>query len=231
MESRAVPFLLTITLLDPGGGAGGTPLIAAALNGEFECMELLIQEGANVNHQTINGNTPLMKSAINGHIVCVRYLLAKGARVDTKNIKQQTAKHLCKEALTQAKQRSQSIDSIDTEAGVAMEAKEEELQRVVEKKKLTKERVDRVLKDLEAVLEEICAAEDSKVTAGTGQHQLTIGRERACSNECIGDDANATHYCEQCSKSLCQLCVSMHSRQRATVGHTLVTMQELQNRS
>ena len=63
------------------------------------------------------------------------------------------------------------------------------------------------------------------------QHQLTSGRERACSNECIGDDANATHYCEQCSKSLCQLCVSMHSRQRATVGHTLVTMQELQNRS
>jgi len=61
------------------------------------------------------------------------------------------------------------------------------------------------------------------------QHQLTSGRERACSNECIGDDANATHYCEQCSKFLCQLCVSMHSRQRATVGHTLVTMQELQS--
>jgi hypothetical protein len=61
------------------------------------------------------------------------------------------------------------------------------------------------------------------------EHQLTSGRERACSNECIGDDANATHYCELCSKFLCQLCVSMHSRQRATVGHTLVTMQELQS--
>jgi len=58
---------------------------------------------------------------------------------------------------------------------------------------------------------------------------VCTSRERACSNECIGDDANATHYCEQCSKFLCQLCVLMHSQQRATIGHTLVFMQEQQS--
>jgi ankyrin repeat protein len=29
---------------------GGTPLVAAALNGEFECVQVLIKGGANINH-------------------------------------------------------------------------------------------------------------------------------------------------------------------------------------
>ena len=40
--------------------------VAAALNGEFECLQLLIKGNANINHKTTNGNTPLMKAAING---------------------------------------------------------------------------------------------------------------------------------------------------------------------
>jgi len=57
--------------------------------------------------------------------------------------------------------------------------------------------------------------------------QIAKGRDRACSNDCIGEDATATHYCEQCG-FLCQFCVSMHTRQRAFLEHMLVTMDEVQ---
>jgi hypothetical protein len=57
--------------------------------------------------------------------------------------------------------------------------------------------------------------------------QIAKGRARACSNDCIGEDATATHYCEQCG-FLCQFCVSMHTRQRAFLEHMLVTMDEVQ---
>ena len=47
-------------------------------------MNLLIDCGANVDHETKNGNTPLMKAAINGHVECDKILLEKGANVDKK---------------------------------------------------------------------------------------------------------------------------------------------------
>jgi FtsZ-binding cell division protein ZapB len=58
-------------------------------------------------------------------------------------------------------------------------------------------------------------------------HDLISGSDHMCSNDCIGDDAQATRFCEQCAKFLCGFCVSAHSRQRATTGHTLLTMNEL----
>ena len=45
---------------------GGTPLVAAALNGALDCVRVLTAAGADVNHTTNNLNTPLMKAAING---------------------------------------------------------------------------------------------------------------------------------------------------------------------
>lgn len=45
---------------------GGTPLVAASLNGALDCVRVLTRAGADANHTTINGNTPLMKAAING---------------------------------------------------------------------------------------------------------------------------------------------------------------------
>jgi len=124
-------------------------------------MELLIQEGANVNHQTRNGNTALMKSAINGHIVCVKHLLAKGASVDIKNIDQQTAKHLCEAARQKAEKRQ-----ISTEKRDKFQQKSIDSRNTEHKEKLTKERVDEVLEKFKSVLAEIDAAEKTKVDAG-----------------------------------------------------------------
>jgi len=45
----------------------GTPLVAASLNGEVECVKILLENQANVNTSTQNLNSPLMKAALNGH--------------------------------------------------------------------------------------------------------------------------------------------------------------------
>ena len=52
---------------------------------------------------------------------------------------------------------------------------------------------------------------------------------RVCSNECIGDDAYATSFCEDCETFLCDACVSMHSRQRATTAHCVLTLGQLKD--
>ena len=59
-------------------GAGSTPLLAAALNGEDDCLKMLIEAGAVVTHQNFKGYTPLMKAAQNGHPICVRMLCIAG---------------------------------------------------------------------------------------------------------------------------------------------------------
>jgi len=79
---------------------GGTSLVAAALNGELECIRVLLQaadgkffEGSKsaeegkdgdkktpyIDKATFNGSTPLMKAALNGHFACVRFLILAGA--------------------------------------------------------------------------------------------------------------------------------------------------------
>ena len=54
----------------------------ASLNGHRECIELLLDSGANVNAMDANGNTCLMLSAQHGHHDCVQLLLEKGANVN-----------------------------------------------------------------------------------------------------------------------------------------------------
>lgn len=88
---------------------GGTPLVAAALNGELECIRVLLEaadgrffdaskpaeEGKEADNKSTsqivktpyidkatvpNGSTPLMKAALNGHFACVRVLILAGAK-------------------------------------------------------------------------------------------------------------------------------------------------------
>ena len=62
---------------------GDTALIYAAIYASIECVNLLLESGANVNDESYNGNTALMAAAIRGIIECVKALVRAGA--DGKN--------------------------------------------------------------------------------------------------------------------------------------------------
>ena len=68
--------------------SGVTPLIAAAKNEKDECVQLLINKGADVNIVDSDGNTALMYEK---HVNCVKLLLEAGADVNHGNQRQKTA--------------------------------------------------------------------------------------------------------------------------------------------
>ena len=94
---------------------GGTPLVAAAFNGELECVQALLDAGADINHATTNLNTPLIKAAAFGHVACVRFLLGSGADVAKVNIKGLTAAELAKEAKDENEKKLRDIPSTELE--------------------------------------------------------------------------------------------------------------------
>eukprot|EP00798_Chlamydomonas_sp_ICE-L_P023048 gene23048-biopygen31657 len=62
-----------------------TPLFGAALDGYEECIEALLDCGADVNSKDRNGSTPLHKAAYKGHVECIKALLVRGADVNIKD--------------------------------------------------------------------------------------------------------------------------------------------------
>ncbi|XP_063073009.1 ankyrin repeat and SOCS box protein 3 isoform X2 [Engraulis encrasicolus] len=56
-----------------------TPLFLTAQYGHSKCLEILVQEGANVNCQATDLATPLLIAAQEGHLACVEALLSHGA--------------------------------------------------------------------------------------------------------------------------------------------------------
>ncbi|XP_057682123.1 ankyrin repeat and SOCS box protein 3 isoform X1 [Corythoichthys intestinalis] len=56
-----------------------TPLFLAAQYGRRECLEVLVQAGADVNAQARDLATPLFLASQEGHLACVEFLLEHGA--------------------------------------------------------------------------------------------------------------------------------------------------------
>jgi ankyrin repeat protein len=64
---------------------GLTPLCYAAQNGRSEIVRLLVERGANLDHQSNNGATPLCMASQQGHLETARLLLDNGAIIDRQN--------------------------------------------------------------------------------------------------------------------------------------------------
>jgi len=101
-------------------GHGGTPLVAASLNGAVECVRLLLSNKADVNQPTKNGTTPLHKAAQRGHNKIIRMLIVEGADRVLKNGQNKTALELvdehdafkeeCKKSLRMTAQQIRAAD-------------------------------------------------------------------------------------------------------------------------
>lgn len=62
---------------------GYSPLHYAAIKGNLEIVQLLVQNGGDVNSKTKNGGvTVLMRACIGGNLEICRYLVKKGALVN-----------------------------------------------------------------------------------------------------------------------------------------------------
>jgi hypothetical protein len=67
------------------GDNGATALIQAAQNGHLDVVELLLENGASVDHTNCNGTSALFLAAQNGIPEIVQLLLEKGATADLAN--------------------------------------------------------------------------------------------------------------------------------------------------
>jgi len=70
--------------LEETNDTGETALILAAILGDMEALQLLIESGADVNAVSTLNTTALMAAAQNGDIKALRYLLARGADPNAK---------------------------------------------------------------------------------------------------------------------------------------------------
>ena len=58
------------------------PLRIAARKGDFDIVKLLVENGAELDFKTLDGSTALARAASRGHLETVSYLISKGADVN-----------------------------------------------------------------------------------------------------------------------------------------------------
>ncbi|XP_029383374.1 ankyrin repeat and SOCS box protein 3 isoform X2 [Echeneis naucrates] len=82
-HSDIVRILVTVSNLEALDDHRISPLFVAAQYGQQECLEILLQAGANVNTRAADLATPLLIASQEGHHACVDYLLDHGADPNT----------------------------------------------------------------------------------------------------------------------------------------------------
>ncbi|GAA6226536.1 ankyrin repeat and SOCS box protein 3-like isoform X1 [Lates japonicus] len=82
-HSEIVRILVDVCNLEALDDHGISPLFVAAQYGQQECLEILVNAGANVNIQAADLATPLLIASQEGHQACVDFLLDHGADPNT----------------------------------------------------------------------------------------------------------------------------------------------------
>jgi hypothetical protein len=80
----------------PGTGPyswGQTPLQRAAWTGKVDAGKFLLDHGANINAQNVDGSTALCWAAIQGYVEFARMLLKRGAVIDVRSVTGSTPLH------------------------------------------------------------------------------------------------------------------------------------------
>jgi hypothetical protein len=129
--------------------------VAAALNGEVECVQALLDARADINHATNNLNTPLMKAALNGNVVCVRVLLGRGAIASRTNKDGKNALVLAMESRVREENRLLALDKKEEGRDIAGSIEERRKQETIKRLKKLIQDHDKVILDLKRSAEEI----------------------------------------------------------------------------
>lgn len=82
-HSEIVRILVSVCNLEALDDHKISPLFVAAQYGQQECLEILVNAGANVNTQAADLATPLLIASQEGHQACADFLLDHGAEPDT----------------------------------------------------------------------------------------------------------------------------------------------------
>ena len=91
IQAGAVSILLFLWLSYPAFAQEGEPFIhAAARQGYTQLIELLIEDGTDVNFISERGETPLHAAAKNGRMKAVRMLIKNGAEINATNLFSET---------------------------------------------------------------------------------------------------------------------------------------------
>ncbi len=95
-ETESLKKLLALCpdLVNKRAKNGETPLVRAAVHGNLQCVEALLNAGADVNKPNKHDLTPLYWAAYRGHAPCVKALLEKDARTVTFDTSHRTPLHL-----------------------------------------------------------------------------------------------------------------------------------------